>query len=136
MLSSICLSPFRAIFTTSLMLVGVKVKERQDLSLLLKQVQATHSRPEPSFSGGATWGRLTASPQGRLRDVAGGRALSVAELNTTQMTLHKMVTKRNRCAKKYKHNNNKSQLQKKQLVHFDISILIFGRACRFHKGRH
>lgn len=37
--------------------------------------------------------------------------------------------------KKYKHNNSKSQLQKKQLVHFDISILIFGRACRFHKGR-
>ena len=71
------------------MLVGVKVKERQDLSFLLKQVQATRSHPEPSFSGGATWGRLAASPQGRLRDVAGGRALSEAEPNTTRMTLHK-----------------------------------------------
>ncbi|KAI4532626.1 hypothetical protein MG293_017034 [Ovis ammon polii] len=33
----------RAIFTTSLMLVGVKVKERQDLSFLLKQVLSSRT---------------------------------------------------------------------------------------------
>lgn len=125
MLSSICLSPFRAIFTTSLMLVGVKVKERQDLSFLLKQVQTTHSHPEPSFSDGATWGRLTASPQGRLSDVAGGRALSAPERNAAQAMLRKMVTEHNRFAKTHKHDNNKIQLQKKLSVHFDISYSHF-----------
>ena len=124
MLSSICLSPFRAIFTTSLMLVGVKVKERQDVRFLLKQVQATHSHPEPSFSDGATRGRLTAGPQGDSVIQPGGRVLSEVELNETQVTLHKMVTRRNKFAKKYKHNNNKIQIQKKQLVHFRFSFLV------------